>query len=447
MSIQLGGLATGLDTNALIKQLLQVERKPIERLEREQSYLKSRLSAFTDFDKKLKGLLAKAEGLAAADKIVTNKAVAASEEFFSVSASATAEQGDYNINVVSLARREKEVSQGFADVGAKEFGTGTLSLDVGGTVVDVTIDGSNNSLGGIRDAINAAGAGVSASIINDGDPDNPYRLVLTAEEAGTAVEISANLTGGTYANPLSSQTQQGTRAHIQVDGIDIYRTSNTITEAIPGVTIDLLKEHGDPAAATGVQVNLDIEAVDKKVQEFVTAYNDIVSFVSAQQDSSWGRDSGLQIPQRNLQMLVSAAIGGDNSIQTLTQLGLATQKDGTLKVDGAQLKDAIANDLDGVIGLFAGGNGIEGLSAKFTAYLEGATNSTDGILAGRKKGTDSSLKRIDAQIERQEARLLQREETMRAKFTAMEQMVSVMNAQSSYLSQQLANISLMGSQQ
>ncbi len=446
MSIQIGGLATGLDTNALINQLLKVERKPIERLEREQNYLKSRLNAFTEFDKKLKGFLSKAEGLASADKIVTNKAVAASEEFFSVTASSTAEQGDYNINVVSLARREKEASQGYADTGAKEFGTGTLSLNVGGTAVDVTIDDTNNSLGGIRDAINAAGAGVSASIINDGDPDNPYRLVLTADEAGTAVDVGTSLAGGTYAAPLFTQTQEGTKAHIQVDGIDIYRTSNTITEAIPGVTIDLLKEHGDPAASTGVQVNLDVEAVDKKVRDFVTSYNEIVSFVSAQKDSSWGRDSGLQMPMRRLQGVVSSAIGGDNSLQALSQLGMETQKDGTLKIDGAKLTDAISNDLEGVIGLFAGSDGVEGLSGQFVDYLKAATNGSDGILASRKDATDSSLRRIDTQIERQEARLEQREETMRAKFTAMEQMVSAMNAQSSFLSQQLANISLMGNQ-
>ncbi len=435
MSIQIGGLATGLDTNELITELLRIERKPIERLEREQSYLKSRLDAFTKFDSKLQGLLEKAEGLASYDDIAANKAEAASEEYFSVSASASAEQGDYNINVVSLARREKEVSQGVADINAQEFGTGTLSLTVGGQSVDITVDATNNSLGGIRDAINAAGAGVGASIINDGDPDNPYRLVLTADEAGTAVEATASLSGGTYASPLFTQTQEGTQAHIKVDGIDIYRNSNSITEAIPGVTIDLLKPHAGAAETTGVQVDLDVDAVEKKVKDFVTAYNDVVNFISDQSDSSWGRDSGLYMPMRRLQSMIGSALGGDNSIQTLTQLGVSTQKDGTLKVDGAVLKDAISDDLDGVVGLFAGSAATEGLSAKLVDYLESVTDRSDGILASRKTATDSGLRRLDSQIERQEARLEQREETLRAQFTAMEQLVSSMNATSSYLSQ------------
>jgi flagellar hook-associated protein 2 len=119
----------------------------------------------------------------------------------------------------------------------------------------------------------------------------------------------------------------------------------------------------------------------------------------------------------------------------LSQLGISTQKDGTLKVDGTVLKGAISDDLDGVVSLFAGSAATEGLSAKLVDYLESVTDRSDGILASRKTATDSGLRRLDSQIERQEARLEQREETLRAQFTAMEQLVSSMNATSSYLSQ------------
>lgn len=446
MSIQIGGLATGLDTNALIQQLMKLERRPIERLEREKTFLKSRLAAFTDFDKKLRDLMSKAEGLESARKMVVNKAIPASEEFFKVSASATAMQGNYNIEVVSLAQREKLATKlGVADVNAQEFGTGHLALKVGeGEAVNIVIEEGNNSLSGIRDAINAAGAGVKASIINDGS-GTPYRLVLTADEAGTSVTMNANLSGGTYAAPDFMRTQEGTRAHIRVDGIDIKRNTNSISEAIPGVTIDLIKEHPEGAGATGLQVELDVDAVEKKVREFVTAYNEIMTFVDKQKDASWGRDAGLHAPRRNLQMLVSTAIGGSGTLQALTQLGMETQKDGTLKVDGTKLKDAIRDNLDGVIGLFAGEAGVEGLASKFKEYLKGVTNSSDGILAGRKKATESTERRFNTQIERQEARLEQREKTLRAQFDAMEQLVSVMNAQSAYLGQQMSMLNNMWS--
>ena len=462
MSIQIGGLATGLDTNALIQQLMKVERRPIERLEREKTFLKSRLAAFTDFDKRLRDLMSKAEGLESAGKMVVNKAIPASEEFFKVSASATALQGNYNIEVVSLAQREKLATRhGYADISAQEFGTGNLSLTVGnGETVNIAIEEGKNSLGGIRDAINAAGAGVKAAIINDGS-DTPYRLVLTADQAGgfpvdpenpdqdpeNYIKITANLSGGTYAAPDFMRTQEGTRAHIRVDGIDIYRNTNSISEAIPGVTIDLIKSHPEGAGTTGLQVELDVDAVEKKIREFVTAYNEIMTFVDKQKDASWGRDAGLHAPRRNLQMLVSTAIGGSGSLQALTQLGMETQKDGTLKVDGTRLKDAIRNDLDGVIGLFAGTAGVDGIASKFKDYLKGVTNSSDGILAGRKKATDSTQRRLDTQIERQEARLEQREKTMRAQFNAMEQLVSVMNAQSAYLGQQMSMLNNLWSRQ
>jgi len=146
------------------------------------------------------------------------------------------------------------------------------------------------------------------------------------------------------------------------------------------------------------------------------------------------------MPMRRLQSMIGSALGGDNSIQVLSQLGISTQKDGTLKVDSAVLKGAINDDLDGVVGLFAGSTGTEGLSAKLVDYLKSVTDGSDGILASRKTSTDSGLRRLDSQIERQEARLEQREETLRAQFTAMEQLVSSMNATSSYLSQ-LPNLS------
>ncbi len=117
---------------------------------------------------------------------------------------------------------------------------GTLSLTVGDAdPVEIAIDAENNSLEGMMQAINDADAGVTASIINDGT-SSPYRLVLTADEVAQAVTLdTSGLAGGTYANPAFTETQTGQKAHVRVDGIDIYGTANSVKEAIPGVTLDL----------------------------------------------------------------------------------------------------------------------------------------------------------------------------------------------------------------
>lgn len=446
MSITLGGLATGLDTNSLISQLLKVERRPLERLQIEKSYQNTRLKAFTEFDTKLKDFLAKAEELETSKELLANDATLSSESYFGATASSTAPKGTYAVEVVSLAKVEKEVSNGYADKDAHDFGTGTLALDVGGSAVSVNIDSTNNSLSGIRDAINAAGAGVSASIINDGDASNPYRLVLTADDAATTISMTTSLAGGTLNDLPLTETQTGSQAHIKVDGIDIYRTSNTVTDAIPGVTLDLVKKNETVGETTTLSVDTDLEAVSGKIDEFIDAYNGIVNFVQAQSDADWGSDSSFRSAKRRMQNLLTTAVGGTGSFQTLSELGLETQKDGTITIDSTKLNEAIQNDLESVEKLFVGESGVEGIATKFKSYLDGMTDSADGILASKKKTTESSVRRIDSQILRQEARLEKREEMLRAQFTAMEQLVSAMNSQGAYLSQQLANISLMGSQ-
>lgn len=425
MAITLGGLATGMDTNALVTELMKAQRQPIKRLENDRNFQKTRLTAFTDFDKKLKDLLGKAEAMETSQKFLANKATQSSQEFFTVTASSTATPGAYNVEVVSLARQEKEVAAGVAE----GFTSAGGELTINGKTVNIAAD---STLGQIRDAINGtAGIGVSASIINDGT-GSPYRLVFTATQAGAnGVDISANTT------ELAFTSQPGSLAQIKVDGIDIFRTSNTINDAIAGVTFDLVKGNS-PGETTSLKVDTDQSAVKQKITDFIKSFNDIVNFVNAQKDASWGRDSGLQAPKSRLQSLLTTAVGGSNALQTLSGLGFATQKDGTLKTDDTKLSNALKDNLSGVTTLLAGGGGVEGITAKFKTYLKGITSSVDGLLSSRKKSTDAAVKRIDDSIERMEARLEKREKTLRAQFNALESLVGGMNSQSAFLTQQIS---------
>ncbi len=426
--ITFGGLATGMDTNAIVDALMQLERQPIERLETDKAFYNNRLSAFADFDTKLKSFMSKAEALDTSQELIVNKAALSSDDFFSVAADATALAGTYSIEVVSLARQEKEVSGGVADGWTSAGG-------------DVTINGKNvsiaagSSLGQIRDAINGtAGIGVKASIINDGTV-TPNRLVLTADNAGAnGVDITASTLDLTF-----SPTQAGSQAHILVDGIDIYSNSNSITGAVSGVTIDLLKENAAPGDTTTLSVSTDHDAISKNIQEFVDAYNDIFSFIKAQKGSSWATDSSFRSVTRRLQSMLVDSVGGTGNFQTLSELGFRTDKtDGSLTIDSTALTTAIKDDLDSVVKLFAGESGVEGVASKFQSYLDGITDFVDGVYATKKKSTESTVSRIDKQMEMQEARLEQREKTLRAQFEAMETLVSGMNAQGSFLTQQMS---------
>lgn len=424
MAITLGGLATGLDTNSLIKALMDAQRQPIKRLENDKSFHRTRLTAYTDFDKKLKDLLAKAEAMETSQKFLASKATPSSKDFFGVTTTTTAPSGNYNIEVVSLAKQEREVAAGVAD----GFTSAGGELTINGKTVNIT---AGSTLEQIRGTINGtADLGVSASIINDGT-GTPHRLVFTANQAGVnGVDISANTTG------LAFTSQAGSLAQVKVDGIDIFRTSNTVADAIPGVTLDLVKMN-PLGETTSLKVETDQDAVKQKLKDFVKSYNDIVSFIGNQKDASWGRDSGLQMPKSRLQNLLTTAIGGSGAFQTLSQLGLETQKDGTVVLNDAKLGKALTDNLAGVTTLLTGDGGGEGIVAKFKTYLKGVTDRVDGILPSRKKSTDASVKRIDVNIERLEMRLTQREKSLRAQFEALETLTSAMNSQGAFLAQQI----------
>ena len=169
MSIQFGGLATGLDTSSIIDQLMNIERQPLTRLEADKTWLNNRLKAFTELDTRLKAFSDSIKDLNYRDTLLKRSTTLGSEEFFTASASRDAMPGaSYEVEVVSLARVQKSVSGGVASSSAPLFGTGSLSLTVGGDTHTIDIGEGENSLTGVMEAINAADVGVRAAIVEIG---------------------------------------------------------------------------------------------------------------------------------------------------------------------------------------------------------------------------------------------------------------------------------------
>jgi flagellar hook-associated protein 2 len=358
-----------------------------------------------------------------------------SSEYLSVTARDTAGAGSYQMTVMALAQQQKDVSVGYASKAEAVFGTGNLSLTVGGVGHSIAIDAENNSLEGMAKAINDANLGVGATIINDGT-ESPYRLVLTGSDTSQSFSLDdSGLSGGTAASLTMETSQTAQQAHVVIDGIDIYSNSNSIDSSIAGLNIELLK--ADPVARTTVGVTLDTDAAAKKIRDFAGAYNDIVQFISDQRDSSWGNDPSFRAVKGQLQSFLVSAQGG-GTYNSLSQLGFETQRDGTLKVNETKLNEALSQDYEGVVQLFVGSTETSGVAAQLSTYLDSATDLANGFYAGRKTSTDASLRQIDQRILSQEARLEQKETTLRAQFSAMEQLVSSLNAQGGYLMQQLA---------
>lgn len=461
MAISFGGLASGMDTNSLISSLMTLERAPLTRMESDKTWLQNRLAAFQEFDTKLNSFLASAKSLADRDQYFKQTVTTSSKDYFTATGSNAALSGTgYQVSVESLAQVQKSYSNatdglgndtlGFSSKTTKVLGTGnlTFAVTVNGVATNhnIAITSENNSLEGVMQAINDADIGVTASIINDGST-KPYRLTFTGEAVGTSFTVdSSGLAGGSETFSTFTTSQAATQAHIIVDGLDIYSNSNTIADAIPGVTLNLLK--AETGKSTQLNVTRDSSAVEKNINAFITAYNEVVSFVTSQSTMGdtkggiLGGDSGLNSIKRHLQDMLTTKTANTGTLKTLSQLGLETQKDGTIKLNSTTLSAATSSDLDSVVSLLAGDeDGEGGLATQFEEYLESLTDSTKGVLAGRKESANRNIERIDERIAQTELRLAKREETLKAQFSAMEQLVSVMNSQSSYLTQQMSALS------
>jgi flagellar hook-associated protein 2 len=442
MAINFGGLATGMDTEAIISALMEIERQPIVRLENEKNFINSRQKAFNDLDTKLTALMDAAEAIDSESKLNAPSASIGTEGYFTASADSDADLSSYQIEVVSLAQQQKDVSDGYADSSADEFGTGTISLTVAGVATDITIDSSNNSLSGIVSAINSADLGVTASIINDGS-DTPYRLLLTGDTVDDDFSLdTSGLSGGTYTAPSMTNMVAAAQAQIEVDGITIYSDSNSFDDAISGVSLEVLKTNNTDETST-LTISSDEDATEQLLQGFVDAYNDIVNFIAGQSDADWGNDAAFRTVKRRMQSLLTEGIAS-GTYTTLAEIGFETQRDGTIKIDSSTLSDAMTDDYDSVISLFVGGDDYDGISTLFADYLDEMTDSIDGFAATRKDSTDSNLRRIDRRIDSMETRLAHREETLRAQFSAMEDLVSAMSSQGNFLAQQMMAMPTIG---
>lgn len=446
-TITFGGLATGLDTDTIITELMKLERKPVERLKSDKEFYNSQLSAFQTLDGKMESLLGAVQALDTSNEIRSNTATPATEDYFTASAASSAVTGTYQVEVQQLAKVQKNVTtDGFASKTDANFGTGTITITIGATPTDINYD--TDSLEDIKTAINNAGIDVTASIINDGSTDG-NRIVLTGSDAATTFTATVSETvAGSYslANAFT-KTQDAQLAQIAIDSdttdgdstndLLVTSSTNTITDAIPGVTLSLTKVN-TAGENTTVTVATDTSAMTTKINSFVSAYNGILSFISDQSDADWGNAAEMRNVKSKIQSLLTTNVGTSGSLNYLSEIGLSTDtKTGLISLNSSTFNDAVSDHLDDVVKLFAGETGVTGVMDLYEDYLDDVTNSVDGIYASRQTSTSSILKTLDSQIDRLEDRLEQKEKNLRAQFDSLEQLASLMNSQANYLSQQL----------
>ncbi|AIY40301.1 Flagellar hook-associated protein FliD [Collimonas arenae] len=474
------GSASGLPLATLLSNITAAENLPLTAMQNRQSAYNTQLSAYGTVQSALSALQAAAAQLGKPALFQNITATASNTSVLSATAAANAASGSVAINVSQLAQAQSMATAGVASTTAA-IGSGTVTLDFGSISggkldpatgkysgatfaadstrkpVSITIDSSNNTLAGIRDAINKNTAlGVTATIVNDGS-SSPNRLVLTSNQTGAsstmriAVSGDAALSNLLANDPGATQNMQQTveakNAQLTVNGIAITSASNTVTEAVQGVTMNL---SGTGSSTLTLQSNTAV--IQTAITNFVSSYNafqnltkQLTAFnVAAQTQSPLTGDSTL----RNIQSRIRDAMntpqsagnnGNGTSFTMLAQIGITFQIDGTMASDPAKLTAALNTNLSGVQNLFSSADGKTGFGSQMSTFLTTMTGSS-GPLKAATDGLGRTLRTLATQMTSTQATISATIARYTAQFTALDGLVASMNQTSSYLTQQFTAI-------
>lgn len=411
------GVGSGLDINGLVSKLMAVEKQPLTALDKKEADYQAKLTAYGTLKGALSSFQTSMSTLASPTLFSTLKGSVADTTIASISTNSIAKAASYQLAVTKLAQSQKLSSGQISDPTAS-IGTGTLTLDFGTydsggntftentakTAKTITIDSTHSSLNGVRDAINAAGAGVTASIVNDG---TAYRLVISSNDSGAANSVRLLVdegTGGTNTDlsglsqfaydpeatgvaPNGKNMTQSTaaqNAEFTIDGIAMTKTSNTVSDAISGVTLNLLKKT-DTGVTTTVTVARDPTNVTTAVEGMVKAYNDLASSIdslggydaSTKKGGTLLGDSTLLSIERTMRQAMTKQLSGTSNagVSSLSDIGIAFQRDGTLKLDSSKLSTVLADSTKNVGMLFAT---VGAASDSLVTYVGAGTSTATG---------------------------------------------------------------------
>jgi flagellar hook-associated protein 2 len=394
--MSVGGLVSGLKTDEIIAKIMEYARRPQDKLKAEKAEAQAKLAIWQDLNTRVLALKLKADAIADAADFQTAKVTSSDESVLTASAYGSATPGSYYLKVTSRAQSHQVASQSGAYTSLNDVvGVGNVNITLAdGTSFTVTLDSNNNTLAGLRDAINKANKGIKASIVNVGTTESPnYRMLLTSADTGLARRMTSvdtsGLTGGTapvfdLENPVQAASDAVVEIGEGAGKITIARSSNTISDIIPGVNVNIVS--ADATKTIRINVVSDTSKVKAAIESFVSQYNELVDVIDAQfkYDAKTGTsgalmgDYQLQSVQQDLQSAVSRVVEGLNSqFSALSSIGITLDSSGHLKIDNERLAEALNGNLESVARLFS-----VGLDSN-SAYVSFFTSTADTKSSGR----------------------------------------------------------------
>ena len=444
------GVGSGLDLDSILTSLQESkEASLLTPITNQETSVNAEITAYGTLTSALTKLQTAAEALADSS-LYDSLTTSLSGSGVTAATTSDAVAGTYKLEVTQLAQAQSLTTDGIASK-TTALGTGTLTLQVGtADAVSITLDSSNNTLEGIRTAINASGAGVTASIVNDGS-DTPYRLVLTSDSTGTESEMTVTYSGTDSTDEASSlfgydgssgnmtQTVEALDAELTINGISITSQSNTVEDAVQGVTLSL----SAAGSSQTLTISQDTDAIYDAISAFVTAYNSYVASVDTLTAYDADADTAGELLGDSTTRRISTQLSSDlysaigsGTFSYLSQLGISLEVDGTLLIDEDTLTSAITDNIDAVSEFFIGTDGTSGFIGQMTDDLDNYLDEDNGLIVAKTDSLATKLEQLEDRYEEKQALIDSEMARWTEEFTQLDTLISSLNSTADYLTTQ-----------
>lgn len=448
--ISFSGVGSGIDFNAVRDAIINQRSIPIQQLQSRVNKYNRRTESLKDLNLLLATLTNSAKDLTNVEVGTGRAASSADASIAAVTASSAAGLGSLNLNVTRIASSLTQASRSYDSVDEPVLAGGatsaTFELRAGGAAegTEITINSSNNSLAGLRDAINAAGVGVKATIIDLTGDGTQNQLVLNSVETGASgrVELVETSTTGSATdlalrslNPIDGDFSK-LNAAFSLNGLEVVRATNTISDAITGLTLTL-KQPG----TTSIDVSQSND-IEEKLEAFVSAYNAVQDFIAEQNKKDTNnRSTGVLAGEailRNIQKQVGGIVGSASSenggpLTSLSQIGLTVDRNGRMQLDKDTLSERIEENVDDVRALFYGADPASQTGIFDSSYevLNDLSDTITGAVQTAINGYESSARNLNETIAKRTAMLENMRDVLTRRFAAADAAIGQLNNQGS----------------
>lgn len=464
------GVGSGLDVNSIVTQLVAIERQPIVQLQSQASSLQTKLSAFGKLQSNLSALREAASALTRASTWSQTTGTSSDSTSVAVTTDANNLPGTYAVQVTSLARAQSNTSKTYT-AATDLVGEGTIRIELGAwdasnvftpktgaSAVDISVGPPAKSLAEVRDMVNAANAGITATVLTDASgarlvfrstatgAENGFKLTVTDTD-GNNVDtsgLSALAFDPSVGVVTMSKALAAANASALINSVPVTSASNTLSNVVDGMTLVLKKETTSDVEITTAA---DKDGIKKKIEAFVTAYNDLNKELAAQTkyDAATKTAGSLQGDSAavNLRAALRATLRGNSSASSmftrLADIGFDVKQDGSISLDQGKLDNGLAN-LGELKKLFANADSVvtanNGFATLFRQQADQAIG-VEGSIAARSEGLRERISRNEKRQAELEVRVALTEARLRKQYTSLDAQMGQLQSLSSYVSQQM----------